>query len=343
MYKPWTISLYRRRVYTFNWKYLYSLSDIIWASVSIFKYISDNDIIDLQLKSSSNCPFTNCLVITWWALQLEVIWTLIYNFSYIFCFLPKSFDSGTHPSSTADALIEPLRWVFAGVNWSLEIHLITLLFMQSLTDDSWICAIDWRSGMADATVCPAAEANLQPGGSGSLRADVQSARPEFVLASRLGTEHRLLQGSEGMDQHPDILTSSKSKIRNQKISKHRQQQHGSKPKTSFQTRGQVCGMLCKPPTTESDVDSDAGRMCIEFRFHLASDLLSQQSWTSQSAKQQRLSLNDATDVLTHTTAHQERRNWNGDWDRDRDIERNRENPQEKETTCCNTRASKTRP
>lgn len=71
--------------------------------------------------------------------------------------------------------------------------------------------------------------------------------------------------------------NQKSEIRNQKISKHRQQQHGSKPKTSFQTRGQVCGMLCKPPTTESDVDSDAGRMCIEFRFHLASDLLSQQS------------------------------------------------------------------
>jgi len=136
--------------------------------------------------------------------------------------------------------------------------------------------------MADATVCPAAEANLQPSGGGSLRADVQGARPEFVLASGLGTEHRLLQGSEGMGhsgalglpQHPDIPTSNqKSEIRNHR----QQQQHGSKPETSFQARGQVCGMLCKPPTTDSDVDGDAGRICIEFRFHLASDLLSHQS------------------------------------------------------------------
>lgn len=51
--------------------------------------------------------------------------------------------------------------------------------------------------MADATVRAAAEANLQPGGGGSLRADVQSARPELVLASGLGTQHSLLQGPQG--------------------------------------------------------------------------------------------------------------------------------------------------
>lgn len=42
------------------------------------------------------------------------------------------------------------------------------LSVQGLTNDTRICAIDRRSGMADAAVRSAAEADVQPGRSGSL-------------------------------------------------------------------------------------------------------------------------------------------------------------------------------
>lgn len=68
---------------------------------------------------------------------------------------------------------------------------------QSVADDPRVRAVGGRSGVAGATVLVAAEPVVQPVRGGPVRAHVQGAGPEPVLAGGLGTEHHLLQGSQG--------------------------------------------------------------------------------------------------------------------------------------------------
>uniref|UniRef100_A0A8D8MHS2 (northern house mosquito) hypothetical protein n=1 Tax=Culex pipiens TaxID=7175 RepID=A0A8D8MHS2_CULPI len=71
--------------------------------------------------------------------------------------------------------------------------------VKGLADDTRLCAVHRRGrpGVDGVPVFAAAEPVVQPVRGRPVRADVQGAGPESVLAGRLGAEHDILQGFEG--------------------------------------------------------------------------------------------------------------------------------------------------
>lgn len=116
----------------------------------------------------------------------------------------------------------------------------------------------------------------------------------------------LASSSQSLYPFPST-NQSKSVIRNQQTTQTAADSGRRRARNQFSSyRGQVCGMLCKPATTDG---SDAGRIsALNFDFiwrltYLASKAEPVSQSVSQPAKRPRLSLSDATEVLlTHTNS-----------------------------------------
>lgn len=102
--------------------------------------------------------------------------------------------------------INPARPTTVAVRSEQQLHP-----SQGFADDSGVCAIRGRPGVAGATLLVAAEPVVQPVRGGFVRANVQSTGPELVLASGLGKEYHLLQGSQG-ESEKERNNNKKKKI-----------------------------------------------------------------------------------------------------------------------------------